>query len=61
MEFELIALDITCYEAEFLRNLLLDLPIIHKPVPKYIHRDSRVVIELLKQNITNSKFNKHLR
>ena len=36
----------------------LDMPIVHELVSTiYIHRDNRVVIELLKQKTTNTKLN----
>ena len=33
MEAELIALDTTGVEAEWLRELLMDLPVVEKPIP----------------------------
>ena len=33
MEAELIALDTTCTEAEWIKSLLLDIPLLNKPIP----------------------------
>jgi hypothetical protein len=61
MESELIALDTTCSEAEWLRNLLLDLPIVEKPLPAIsVHCDCKAVIDLLKQSHTNKKMTRHI-
>lgn len=61
MESELIALDTTCIEAEWIKNLILDIPLINRPVPAIsIHCDNRAVIELIKQAHTNKKMNRHI-
>ena len=61
MKFELIALDITCSEAEWLKDLLFEFSI----VPKFIlsisvHTDSKSTIEILKQDNANKKMNRHI-
>ena len=62
MEVELIALDTTYTEAEWIKILLLDIPLLNKPIPAIsLHCDNKVVIELVKQTHTNNKkMNKHM-
>ena len=49
MEAKLIALDTTCTEAEWIKSLLLDIPLLNKPIPAIsLHCDNKVVIELVK-------------
>ena len=56
MEAELIALDTTCTEAEWIKSLLLDIPLLNKPIPAIsLHCDNKDVIELVKQTHTNKK------
>ena len=58
MEAEIIALDIATSEAEFLKNLLCDLPLFNKPIPQIpMHCDSQVVIS----KVTNKNFNEKIR
>nr|KYP71444.1 Retrovirus-related Pol polyprotein from transposon TNT 1-94 [Cajanus cajan] len=61
MEAEIIALDTASSEAEFLKNLLYDLPLLNKPIPPIsMHCDSQVVIA----KVTSKNFNekrRHLR
>ena len=61
MESELIALDTTCSEAEWLKDLLYEFSIVPKPIlPISVHTDSRSTIEILKQDNTNKKMNRHI-
>ena len=61
MEAELIALDTTCTEAEWIKGLLLDIPLLNKPIPAIsLHCDNKAVIELVKQTHTNKKMNRHM-
>ena len=62
IEFELITLDTTHSEAEWLKNLIFELPISFMFIsPIFIHSDSRAITdELLKQNTLNRKLNRHL-
>ena len=54
MEAELTALDTATVEAEWLRELLMDLPIIEKPVPTILMNcDNQTVI--VKVNISKDK------
>ena len=47
MEAELIALDTTYTKAEWIKNLVLDIPLINKHIPAIsIKCDNRAVIEL---------------
>ena len=62
MEVELVALDSTCTEAECLRNLLSEIPIMPFPMPHIaIHCDPKSAIELCKCERTNDKTNRHMR
>jgi len=61
MKSELIALDTTCIEAEWLKDLVSGLPLVCNLVPQIsIHTDSRSTIELLKQVHVNKKLNRHI-
>ena len=61
MESELITLDITCSEAEQLKDLLSEFSIVPKPIlPISVHTDSRSTIEILKEDNTNKKMNRHI-
>ena len=45
MEAEVIALDSTCIDTEWIRNLLSEIPIMPSPMPSIaIHCDSKYVI-----------------
>ncbi|CAL2230985.1 unnamed protein product [Prunus armeniaca] len=61
MESELIALDTACTEAEWIKNFLLEIPIVNKPIPAFsIHCDNKAVIDLVRQAHTNKKMNRHI-
>ena len=61
MEAELIALDTTCTEAEWIKNLLAEIPLVSKPMPAIsIHCDSKAVIESVRQSHLNKKMNRHI-
>lgn len=48
MELELIILDKTCIEVEWIKNSLLDIPLVSKSLPAIsMHFDSKVVINLV--------------
>ena len=58
MEAEIIALDTATSEAEFLKNLLCDLPLLSKPIPLIpMHCDSQVAIS----KVTSKNFNEKTR
>jgi hypothetical protein len=62
MESEMIAMDTTSIEAEWLRDLLLDIPLIAKPLPVIsIHCDCRSAIEKCSQENANVKMSRHLK
>ncbi|KAK8914272.1 Protein FAR1-RELATED SEQUENCE 5 [Platanthera zijinensis] len=62
MKSELIALDTTCAEAEWIKNLLSEIPLLAKPIPVIsLHCDNKSVIDLTASNSTNSKMNKFMR
>ena len=51
MEAELIALDTTSTEAEWLRDMLMDLPLVEKPIPAIlINCDNQTVITKVKNS-----------
>lgn len=61
MEAELIALDTTSIEAEWIKNLLTDIPLVNKPITAFsIHCDSKAVIESVRQFHLNKKMNRHM-
>ena len=61
MEAELITLDTTYLEAEWLKNLISKFSILYRSVPFIsIHTDSISTIELLKQVNANKKLNRHI-
>ena len=62
MEAKLIALDTTCTKAEWIKSLLLDIPLLNKHTRAIsLHCDNKVVIELVKQTHTNKKkMNRHM-
>ena len=61
MESELIALEKACSEAEWLRNLLANLPISsHLPPSIYVHCDCQAAIARVKSKIYNGK-SRHIR
>ena len=62
MEVEVIALDTTCIEAEWVKNLMSELLLIPKLVLAIsIHYDNKAVIELINQKSTNKKIKQHIR
>jgi len=61
MEAKLIALDATCSEAEWLKDLIFEFPIVSRHVPPIsIHTDSKSSIELVKQINVNKKLNRYI-
>ncbi|BBN67388.1 hypothetical protein Prudu_63S000500 [Prunus dulcis] len=59
MESELIALDTTCTEAEWIKSLLMDMPLVEKPLPALsIHCDCKATIDLslLSKNIVSLEY-----
>ena len=62
MEAELTALDTSGVEARWLRDLLMDLPLVDKPVPAILMNcDNQTVITKVKSSKDNMKSNKHIR
>jgi len=61
MESEFIALDTTCLEAEWLKDLLPEFYIVPKPIFSIsVHTDSRSTTETLKQENSNKKMNRYI-
>ena len=61
MEAELTALEIASTEAEWLRELLMDLRVVEKPIPAIlINCDNQTVIMKVKNSQDNMKSNKHV-
>ena len=62
MEAELTALDKYGVEAGWLRDLLMDLPVVEKPVPAILMNcDNQTVITKVKSSKDNMQSNKHIR
>lgn len=62
MEAELTALEIASTEAEWLRELSMDLPVVEKPIPAIlINCDNQTVIMKVKNSQDNMKSNKHVK
>ena len=58
----LTALDTSGVEAGWLRDLLMDLPLVDKPVPAILMNcDNQTVITKVKSSKDNMKSNKHIR
>lgn len=61
MEAELTSLDTSCVEAEWLRELLMDLPVVDKPVSAVLmNYDNQTVIAKAKSSKDNLKSTKHI-
>ena len=62
MESELIALDTTCSEVEWIKDLFSEFSFVSRPIlPISVHIDSRSTIEILKQDNANKKMNRHIK
>src|SRR5579859_7225529 len=62
MEAELTALETASSEAEWLRELLMDLPVVEKPIPAIlINCDNQTVITKVKSSQDNVKSTKHVK
>ena len=62
MKAELTALDTSCIEAEWLRELLMDFPVVDKPVPAILMNcDNQTVIVKAKSSKDNMQSTKHIR
>jgi hypothetical protein len=62
MEVELVALETTTSEAEWLRELLMDLPVLSKSVPKILlHCDNESVITIVGNAKENLKSTRHVK
>ena len=62
MEAELTALDTTSSEAEWLRDLLMDLPVVEKPIPAIsMNCDNLTVITKVNSSKDNMKSTRHVK
>nr|AAL31045.1 putative polyprotein [Oryza sativa Japonica Group] len=62
IEAELIALDTAIVEAEWLRELLIDLPVVEKPVPAILMNcDNQTVIIKVNNSKDNMKSSRHIK
>ena len=62
MEAELTALDTAAVEAEWLRELLMDLPVVEKPVPAILMNcDNQTVIVKVNSAKDNAKSSRHVK
>jgi hypothetical protein len=62
MEAELAALDIATVEVDWLRELLMDLPIVEKPLPAILmNYDNQMVIVKVDSSKDNMKSSRHIK
>jgi hypothetical protein len=62
MEAELIALDIARSEAEWLCKVLMDLPVVKKPIPAiFMNCDNQTVITKVNSSKDNMKSTRHVK
>ena len=62
MEAELTAIDTATVEAEWLRDLLMDLPVVEKPIPAILMNcDNQTVIVMVNSSKDNKKSSRHVR
>ena len=62
MEAELTALDTTSVEADWLRELLMDLSIVEKPIPAILMNcDNQIVIVKVNNSKDNMKSSRHIK
>ena len=62
MEAELTALDIAASEAEWLRDLLMDLSVVEKPIPAIsMNCDNQTVIIKVNRSKDNTKSTRHVK
>ena len=62
MEAELTALDTATVEAEWLRELLMDLPVVEKPIPAILMNcDNQTVIVKMNSSRDNMKSSRHVK
>jgi hypothetical protein len=62
MEVELTALDTATVEADWLRELLMDLPIVEKPLPAIMMNcDNQMVISKVDSSKENMKSSRHIK
>ena len=62
MEVELTALDTATVEAEWLRELLMDLPVVEKPIPAIsMNCDNQTVIIKVNSSKDNMKSTRHVK
>src|SRR3954447_10906314 len=62
MEAELAALDTTTVESEWLRELLMDLPVVEKPVPAILlNSDNQTIIVKVNNSKYNAKSSRHVK
>jgi hypothetical protein len=62
MEAELVSLESAITEAEWLKELLMDLPVVAKSVPAILlHCDNQSVITIIGNAKENAKFSRHVK
>src|SRR6266511_208213 len=62
MEAELTALDTATVEAEWLRQLLMDLPVVEKPIPAILMNcDNQTMIIKMNSSKDNMKSSRHVK
>jgi hypothetical protein len=62
MEAELTTLDIATVESEWLRELLMDLPMVEKPIPAILFNcDNQTIIVKVNNSKDNEKSSRHVK
>ena len=62
MEVELVAFESATTEAEWLKEILMDLPMVDKPVPTILlHCDNQSMITIVGNAKENAKFSRHVK
>ena len=61
MEAKLTALDTTTVEAEWLQELLMDLPVVEKPIPTILMNYNQTMIVKIKSSKDNLKSSRHVK
>jgi hypothetical protein len=62
IEAELVALELATTEAEWLKELLMDLPMVAKPISTILlHCDNQSVITIVDNVKENAKFSRHVK
>jgi hypothetical protein len=61
IEAELVVLDTTTVKADWLRELLMDLPIVEKPLPAILMNCDNQIVIVLDSSNNNIKSSRHIK